>query len=126
MADRGYDVWLGNSRSTRYGRKHVTLNPKTQAKQFYNYSFSEIGLFDLPAMIDCALNETGKKELYYIGHSEGTTEGYILTSEIPKYNNILKGLISLAPIAFVKETKDIYVSILSKVQHLFKVRPNTT
>lgn len=47
----GYDVWLGNNRGTTHSRKHVSLNPETDEK-FWEYSFVELGKYDLPSMIE--------------------------------------------------------------------------
>ncbi|GFY47479.1 gastric triacylglycerol lipase [Trichonephila inaurata madagascariensis] len=57
--------------------------------------------YDLPAMIDLALNVTGQKELYYIGHSQGTTAAFALLSERPEYNTKIKLYIALAPVTTV-------------------------
>lgn len=36
LADRGYDVFIGNARGTPYGRRHTTLNPDRDGA-FWNY-----------------------------------------------------------------------------------------
>lgn len=71
LADLGYDVWLGNSRGNRYSNTHTRLDNST--RQYWDFSWHEIGVRDLPAMIDFALARTGQRKLHYIGHSMGTT-----------------------------------------------------
>uniref|UniRef100_A0A1I7YQA7 AB hydrolase-1 domain-containing protein n=1 Tax=Steinernema glaseri TaxID=37863 RepID=A0A1I7YQA7_9BILA len=70
FADAGFDVWLGNVRGNTYGKKHQTLS--IDDKQFWDYSIDEHVKYDLPAMINTVLNRTGQKDLYYVGHSQGT------------------------------------------------------
>ena len=41
LADKGYDVWLGNFRGNRYSRQHVKLNPD-EDDQFWNFSIDEL------------------------------------------------------------------------------------
>ncbi|XP_044010367.1 lipase 1-like [Aphidius gifuensis] len=98
LADEGWDVWLGNVRGNTYGRSHEELSPKNN--EFWKFSFHEMAVYDLPAMIDHALEVSGQKNLFYIGHSMGTTMSYILLSMRPEYNDKIKFSISLAPIAF--------------------------
>jgi lysosomal acid lipase/cholesteryl ester hydrolase len=47
----GFDVWLANSRGNKYSRDHTHYNPDTDA-EFWNFSFIEMAMFDLPAMVD--------------------------------------------------------------------------
>ncbi|XP_072753605.1 lipase 3 isoform X2 [Anoplolepis gracilipes] len=99
LCDNGFDVWLANARGNTYSKSHKHYS--TKDKEFWDFSFHEIGYYDLPAMIDYILKKTGYSELYYIGHSQGTTTFYIMLSERPEYNSKIKGMISLAPIAFI-------------------------
>lgn len=37
LADRGYDVWMGNARGNTYSRHHVKYNPDIDKKEFWNF-----------------------------------------------------------------------------------------
>ncbi|CAH2255159.1 jg7246 [Pararge aegeria aegeria] len=100
LANNGCDVWLGNSRGNRYSRLHKHLNPDTDPA-FWQFSFHEMGYYDLPAIIDTILNETGADNLTAIGHSQGTTMFFVLGSEKKEYNSKVNVLVALAPMAFV-------------------------
>ncbi|XP_043268023.1 lipase 3-like isoform X2 [Venturia canescens] len=100
LADIGYDVWLGNVRGNSYGRSHVEVSP--EEPEFWNFSFHEIAVWDLPKMIEHTLNYTDQKSLCYIGHSMGTTAGFILLAQRPEFNNKIHFFIALAPVALWK------------------------
>ncbi|KAL3192646.1 hypothetical protein MRX96_058867 [Rhipicephalus microplus] len=85
LADNGYDVWLGNVRGTTYGKKHKELEVKS--KKFWNFSFHEHAIFDVPANIDYILRETKRKDLLYIGMSQGTLTFFTMLAEKPWYND---------------------------------------
>ncbi|XP_047985167.1 lipase 3-like [Leguminivora glycinivorella] len=89
LADAGYDVWMGNHRGNRYSREHVSLNPNDSVEklEFFDYSYEDVGLIDLPAMIDYALAASRQEKLHYIGHSQGGTVFLALASLDPEYSN---------------------------------------
>lgn len=66
FANKGFDVWVGNSRGNFYSRNHISLDPNS--KQFWEFSFDEMSEFDLPAAFEYIGNMTNQK-INYIGHS---------------------------------------------------------
>ncbi|KYM76677.1 Lipase 3 [Atta colombica] len=111
LADQGYDVWLGNMRGNSYCRSHVNMT--TYDPKFWQYSFHEVGTKDLPAMFNYIFNYTDQKNLYYIGHSMGTTSLFSLLSTKPEYNIKIKMAICLAPVAFWMKVTPTFDRILN-------------
>lgn len=116
LADEGFDVWLGNARGSRYSRNHTTLDPDGHyviRKQFWDFSWHEIGVYDIPAMIDFILEMTENKKLHYIAHSQGTTAFFVMASERPEYNDkIILGSM-MAPSAYLNPTTHLMVKFWS-------------
>ena len=44
---------------------------------FFIHSWEDHALIDLPTMVDYVLMVTNQKQLYYIGHSQGTALGFV-------------------------------------------------
>ncbi|XP_059057965.1 lipase 1-like [Achroia grisella] len=113
LANDGYDVWLGNARGNKHSRRHISLNSSEPI--FWEFSWHEIGFYDLPAMIDYTLNITNKKSLYYVGHSQGTTSFFVMGSLRPEYNEKIILMIALAPAAYMSHTKSPLVRLLAPI-----------
>lgn len=111
LADHGYDVWLGNARGNTQSRKHTYLDPSSKA--FWDFSWHEIGQYDLPAIIDLAIAQTGHPKIHYIGHSQGTTSFFIMGAVRPEYNDKIRSMHALAPVAFMSNLKSPFVRALS-------------
>lgn len=69
LAEEGYDVWLGNNRGTKHTRRHIHLDADKDNERFFDFSFEDLALYDLPAIINFVRNHTGVEKLSYIAHS---------------------------------------------------------
>lgn len=99
LADAGYDVWLANLRGTPYARQHLHLTEKDT--EYWNFGLDEVGLYDIPALVDYVLAWTGWSELFYVGFSQGNAAAWVTLSEMPEYNDKIRLLLALAPIGNV-------------------------
>lgn len=102
LADAGYDVWLTNVRGTSYGQRHLKLS--LNDTKFWNFSFDEMGIYDMPAIIDYVIVTSKSKQVYYIGHSMGAAILSITLSTLPQYNNKIALAFYLAPVHSVRYT----------------------
>lgn len=126
MADAGYDVWLGNARGTEPSRQHTRFDPEgSTQKEYWNFSWHEIGVHDIKSIIDHILKKTAQKKLSYIGHSQGTTSFLVMTSMRPEYNDKLSDVHLLAPVANLKDTRNqvnaVFARFYTPLKALFNV-----
>lgn len=103
LSDNGHEVWLANARGTRYSKKHSTLS--LDSKEYWDFSWHEIGYYDLPAMIDYIINATKVKQVNYVGFSQGTTSYFVMTSTRPRYNDKIALMVALSPAVFLKRVR---------------------
>lgn len=96
----GRDVWLPTCRGGRHSRGHAHL--ATDSAQYWDFSFHELGTYDLAAVIDTVTRETGAPKVDAIAHSQGNTIFYVLLSTRPEYNAKVNLLVSLAPAAYLR------------------------
>lgn len=95
---------MGNARGVINSRNHIYLSPDNPAhkKEFFDFTFEDIALNDLPVMIDYVLEFTGKPQLHYIGHSQGGTTFLVLNSMLPEYNEKIASAHLLAGVGYQK------------------------
>jgi len=47
LVNRGYDLWLANSRGNRYSKNHVELaDEEPRDEEYWKFSFSEMATYD--------------------------------------------------------------------------------
>ncbi|EXC25520.1 Triacylglycerol lipase 2 [Morus notabilis] len=116
LADNGFDVWIANTRGTKYSRGHVSLAPTDAVKfpslridislvsllvfqAYWNWSWDELVAYDLPATLQYVHDQTGQK-LHYVGHSLGTLVALAALSK-DQLLNMVRSAALLSPIAHV-------------------------
>lgn len=97
LADNGFDVWIANTRGTRFSRRHTSLDPANA--DFWDWSWDEVVQFDVPAVLDFIHGKTGQK-IDYVGHSMGTLVALASLSE-GKLVDKLQSAALLSPIAYL-------------------------
>lgn len=116
LANLGFDVWIGNSRGNKYSLE--TSDPGITDQDFWNFSFQEMALYDIPANIKFVLEKTNQEKLTWIGHSQGTTQMFAALSD-PKtsdyVNNHIEKFIALGPVVFLANQRSNLLGDLAKI-----------
>merc|ERR1712176_233168 len=77
----------------------------TLNKEFWAFSFGDMGRHDVPKQLDYVLQNASQKSLTYIGHSQGTSQMFAALTE-PIQAAFLESkvnlYIALSPVAYMK------------------------
>ncbi|GLT74940.1 hypothetical protein SLA2020_467030 [Shorea laevis] len=95
LADNGYEVWIANSRGTKYSSGHTSLT----LNDSWDWTWDELVSYDLSATVQYVHSQTGQK-LHYAGHSLGTL---MVLSALSKNQlvTMLRSAALLSPIAYL-------------------------
>ncbi|CAM8957465.1 unnamed protein product [Rhodiola kirilowii] len=97
LADNGFDVWIANTRGTKYSQGHTSLSPDDDA--YWDWSWDELVAYDLPATVQYVHDQAGQKT-HYVGHSLGTLIALAAFSQ-DQVMNMMRSAVLLSPIAYV-------------------------
>lgn len=98
LADNGFDVWIGNVRGTRWSHGHTSLSE--DEKEFWDWSWEELALYDLAGMIDY-INPLTKRKIYVVGHSQGTIMSFAALTQ-PDIAKKVEAAALLSPISYLE------------------------
>lgn len=102
LADNGFDVWAANMRGNHYSRNHTKLHWKRNMKEYYDFTFHEIGYYDIPAAIDYILNITNFKKLVFYGNSLGGQVFLAFGATRPEYVDKIQLAVLVSPTGYMK------------------------
>ncbi|EGG23596.1 hypothetical protein DFA_05730 [Cavenderia fasciculata] len=111
LADAGFDVWINNVRGTYLSNTNIYYT--SDQVEYWQFSFDEMAEYDLPTAMNYVLRVTGNSKISYVGHSQGTTMGFIgfanetLASKIDLF-------VALAPVVRVTHCKSTFLNLLAK------------
>lgn len=113
LSDNGHDVWMTNNRGNIFSFEHINNEEYNSDKfysSFWDFTFHEMALYDLPANIKYIKNITKFDKIHYIGHSQGTVQYFIKYTLNPEFmeNNIDK-FISIGTVVNVFNTVRIFL-----------------
>ncbi|XP_066152578.1 lipase 3-like [Euwallacea fornicatus] len=113
LAEQGFDVFLMASRGNTYSTGHLTLS--TDSVKYWNFSFHEIGYYDIPANIDLISNLNGNSNISFIGHSQGGTAFVSLAATRPEYRARISVAHLFAPVVYMDYSRLPLFSALKSV-----------
>ncbi|GLI64205.1 hypothetical protein VaNZ11_007397 [Volvox africanus] len=124
LADRGYDVWMMNTRGNTFSREHV-LYRDTQSS-FWRFSVDEMAKWDLRETMKYIQDVTGISKVGLVGHSQGGTIALMALSDDPWLADSVSVLVALGPCAYVKYMTSVVLKNFCRqanTSEIFKLLP---
>ena len=85
---------------------HTTLDPSKDASEYWDFSWYEMGVYDLPAVYDYIERYHPDQKIAYVGHSEGTTQMFVALAEMEEsyFADKTSLFVALGPVSKIPST----------------------
>jgi pimeloyl-ACP methyl ester carboxylesterase len=126
LYDAGSDVWMGNNRGNGFSQYWTNGTVGSADPKFWDFTYDEMGQYDVPAHLDAVIANTKQKKVAYIGHSRGTTQMFIAGSNPTLKSRVADRVslfIALSPIAFLRHANVPLLNVLSSSTVANALRP---
>ncbi|GBG75429.1 hypothetical protein CBR_g20059 [Chara braunii] len=112
LVEQGYEVWIANGRTSRWSHGHAKWRPED--KEYWDWSWDEMALYDVPAMLRHIYTVRNGSKVTYLGHSQGTIMGLAAFS-LRKITHMVEAAILLCPIAYLDHVSSAFVRVAASV-----------
>jgi pimeloyl-ACP methyl ester carboxylesterase len=121
LHDSGFDVWLGNNRGNIFSTRWKGGADARHDESFWNFTFDDMARYDVPALIGAVLNKTGREQLAYVGHSQGSMQ-MLIAASLPDLRDWIARRVSifiaLSPVAWLANMRAIFVPRLARTHFI--------
>ncbi|XP_058091601.1 triacylglycerol lipase 1-like isoform X2 [Magnolia sinica] len=101
LAEAGYDVWIGNARSSSFSLGH--LHYSQCQKEYWDWDLDDIATNDVPTMLRFIRRVT-EKQILYVGFSQGAMAGFAAFT-YSKVSDLVEKAVMLSPIAYLSNIR---------------------
>jgi lysosomal acid lipase/cholesteryl ester hydrolase len=121
LQEKGYDVWIGNNRGSKFSANHVSKNPKDVNGDFWEFSMDNFIQYDIPSEINFIKNKTKATKVNYVGSSEGNALFLMLYMDNPQFvESSINKFISIGTIPNLSTVPYTISEFLDTISRLFK------
>lgn len=79
----------------------INPNVAVNREQYFDYSYHEMGIYDLPALFQMVIETSGQRRVNYVGHSQGTTQMLVgMMGKEAFFRNYLDKCVFIAPVMY--------------------------
>ena len=126
LANKGFDVWLANSRGNKYSLGHVSLN-SSKSVDYWDFSWQDIAEHDIPAAFSYIFNKTNQK-INYIGHGQGSTQMFAHLADPkgkhPAVASYLRKFAALGPVVYLSNVRSSPIKSIAGIPKIAELLLN--
>lgn len=117
LVELGYDVWMTNSRGNINSYEHMDIanhNFRNYHSDYYKFTWDDMAKYDLPTNINYVLKHSNYEKVFYVGHSQGTTQFFAAADIYPDLKNKVQAYVALAPVMYVGNIVSPFITVLAR------------